>query len=35
MIDNPNNNRRMNDSIIVTAIITKPTNGGIRGAKKK
>ncbi len=35
MIHNLNNNRKMNDSIIVRAITTKATNGGIGGARKK
>jgi len=35
MIHNLNNNRKMNNSIIVTAITTKATNRGIGGARKK
>jgi hypothetical protein len=35
MIHNPNNNRKIKNSIIVTAITTKATNGGIGGARKK
>jgi hypothetical protein len=35
MIHNLNNKRKMNNSIIVTAITTKATNGGIGGARKK
>ena len=35
MIHNLNNNRKMNNFIIVRAITTKPTNGGIGGARKK
>ena len=30
-----NNNRKTNNSIIITAITTKATNGGIVGARKK
>ena len=30
-----NNNRKTNNSIIITAITTKATNGGIGGARKK
>jgi hypothetical protein len=35
MIHDLNNNRKMNNSIRVTEITTKATNGGIGGARKK
>jgi hypothetical protein len=35
MIHNLNKNRKMNNSIIVTAITTKAKNGGIGEARKK
>jgi hypothetical protein len=35
MIHNLNNNRKMNNFIIVTVITTKATNGGIGGRPRK
>jgi hypothetical protein len=34
MVHNLNNNRKMNNSVILTAITTKATKGGIGGGRK-